>query len=82
MGEWIDVLVGGWLDEASLEGVLEGVGMPWGRSWGGPGDILRSGEVRLSVFEGFGGIFGSPVRSKSDPGERLSCLRGVKGRQK
>ena len=53
--------------------------MPWGGPGVVPGVILRTGGAHFSGLEGFGGIFGYPVGSKSDPGERLSRFGGPKG---
>ncbi len=53
--------------------------MPWGSPGVVPVVILRTGGAHFAGLEGFGGIFGHPVGSKSDPGERLSRFGGPKG---
>ena len=62
-----------------LGGLLGGLGMPWGSPGVVPVVILKTGGAYFSGLDGFGGIFGYPVGSKSNPGERLSRLGGPKG---
>ena len=58
---------------------MGGLGMPWGCPWVAPVVILRAGGAHFSGLDGFGGIIGYPVGSKSDPGERLSRFGGSQG---
>ncbi len=78
---WVHGSMFWWVD-GSMRGPWRGLGGSWDalvRPGVVPGVILRTGGAHFSGLEGFGGIFGHPVGSKSDPGERLSRFGGPKG---